>query len=205
MKPFEWLRRVCGCSLSQQQEQAFNLSDFHPRGTSEVLDDWGTNANCYAYAVNHPTPLNAVAGAVPGGASGSPALLSETGDYPRQLVFAARADGLISAEGSPGSPPDDIPGYYLTALIANNAGFHWLRREPSTRFWSWKDGNSGAVRLNVFNVREDRFVYIDDTNLAELLVNGGNFAPWFYSQMHFVSFFRVPASGVAAAGLARPR
>ncbi len=159
MTPFEWIERVCGCTSSSRQGQAFGLSDLQPYGASEVHENWGVDANCYAYAMNDQKPANAIGGAIPGGASGNVASLSATGDYRHRLVSGAIEDGLVHAEGSPECPPDDVSGTYLVALIASEVGFHWLRRDSSLKRWSWKDGNSGQVRLNIFNVAEKRFVY----------------------------------------------
>ena len=55
--------------------------------------------------------------------------------------------------------------------------------------------------FNVLHVAQNRYVYINDTNLDDLLtVNRNGYAPWAYSNMQFVSFFRAPVAGVVVAG-----
>jgi hypothetical protein len=172
-----------------------------PLGNQEQIADWGTHANCYAYAAGWDTPARGnIGGAVPGGASGGPVLGGAPG-YHQALVAAAVNDGLTAAAGAPANPPADLAGHYLVALIATATGFHWLRRDRLTRRWSWKNGNAGAVLFNVLHVAQDRYVYITDTNLDDLLtVNRNGYMPWTYSNTQFVSFFHVPNAGVTVAG-----
>jgi hypothetical protein len=168
-------------------------------------EDWGTYANCYAYAANCSKPARGdQGGAVPGGAKGKPALtgLADLKDYERALIAGAAADGFVQREGAPAAPPAPNANHYLVALIANKLGFHWLRRDSVTDRWSWKDGNGQTVKYNIFDVRQKRFVYISNTNLDDLLtVNRGSYFPWAYTNMSFVSFFEAPApNGVVVAG-----
>lgn len=202
MPKFQWLgrffRKTFGCALpdlAQYDEGAGN-----PAGGAEFIASWGENANCYAYAVSCLTPQNGIGGAVPGAASGAAAQNSANGNYRQELAEAAARDGLILADGVPDDPPTDIRNHYLVALIANDMGFHWLRRDPTTLRWSWKDGNAGPVQLNVFSVARSRYVHIENRDLNDLLGNPMGFAPWVYGSMRFVAFFHVPMDGLSVAG-----
>lgn len=172
-----------------------------PFGVLEELE-WGTDANCYAYAANCDAPARGnLGGAVPGGATGNP-VLAGVANYAQALVAGAVADGFVALDGAPAVPPATSPGHYLVALIASQMGFHWLRRDSFTGRWSWKDGNAQTVKYNILNVAEERFVYINNDNLDDLLiVNRAGYAPWAYANMAFVSFFEAPApGGVVVAG-----
>jgi hypothetical protein len=170
-----------------------------PIGTLQELP-WGTNANCYAYAANCSTPARATGGAVPGGATGQPALPGGP-NYDQALIAGAVADGFVQLAGVPAVPPAPAANHYLVALIANAAGFHWLRRDSVTGRWSWKDGNEQTVKY-ILNVGQGLYVDINNTNLNDLLtVNRAGYAPWAYKNMVFKSFFQAPApNGVVVAG-----
>lgn len=171
-----------------------------PLGNLEELA-WGNNANCYAYAGNCPNPARGnQGGAVPGGATGNP-VLPGVPNYAQALALGAVADGFVQLAGAPAHPLPPRPGHYLVALIASLIGFHWLRRDSTTGRWSWKDGNGQTVKYSILDVGQDRFVYITNTNLDDLLtVNRAGYAPWAYANMVFVSFFEAPNAGVVVAG-----
>lgn len=172
-----------------------------PLGSLEQ-EPWGTMANCYAYAANCSNPARgANGGAVPGGATGH-AVLPGVANYAQLLVAAAVADGFVQRAGAPAVPPAPAANRYLVALIANQNGFHWLRRDSVTDRWSWKDGNGDTVKYNILHVAQNRFVYIKNDNLDDLLiVNRAGYNPWPYSNMTFVSFFEATApNGVVVAG-----
>ncbi|MGL4939858.1 MAG: hypothetical protein ACRC44_00525 [Bifidobacterium asteroides] len=55
--------------------------------------------------------------------------------------------------------------------------------------------------LKVLDLTQNRYYFITDENLNDLLVtNRLGYLPWTYSNMEFVSFFRVPSVGLAVAG-----
>src|SRR4051812_31537155 len=99
-----------------------------PLGAPEELRNWGTHANCYAYAYNCQAPARgAIGGAVPGGLSGNPAALGV--NHAQDCVAGALADGgahVALAGGNPAHPPASNANTYLVALIAHQSGFHWL-------------------------------------------------------------------------------
>jgi hypothetical protein len=182
-----------------------------PLGALEELENWGTNANCYAYAFNCLAPARgAIGGAVPGGLIGNPA--NGGPNHAQDCVARALADGngaVVQAIGNPTNPPVSNANTYLVALIAHQTGFHWLRRDTLLDRWSWKDGNTGSVKYNILHIPQNRYVYIKSRNLVDdlagnladlLVVNRGDYGPWAYANMQFVSFFHVNNGGTAVAG-----
>ena len=187
-----------------------------PMGALEELVGWGALANCYAYAFNRQNPL-ACAGpcahgeAYPGhtawpgwrlgaAAAGRPA---PPGATPAQRLIAGvlidsrpAAGGMpqvTQVAGAPGHVPQVHAGCYLVALLCHANGFHFLRRDSFTGRWSWKDGNGGSVKLNALDTNHNRFLYITDNNLNDLIVGRpATFVPWAYAGMRFAAFFRVP-------------
>ena len=171
-----------------------------PLGTLEELHVWGSHANCYAYAVNCKTPVNGnIGGATPGKQA---AFAGKT--VPEGLVARVVADGagsVLEVDGDPKKPPPDIGGQYLIALLAHSSGFHFIRRDSTTGRWSWKDGNSGSVKFNVLDMPDNKFIYIHDEHLNDLLVaRRADFFPWAYANMNFVRYFRVANAGATVRG-----
>ena len=94
--------------------------------------------NCYAYAVNHPAPID------PGDLSNSH--YNGIGDVGK----AAVRDGLIKKQ-----PMSTVPNeYYVVALWVSSDGdnYHWARREGDGR-WSHKPGE-GDTRYTDANEQE---------------------------------------------------
>ena len=159
--------------------------------------DWGALSNCYAYAAKCAQPAAGVPGATarPGVLSGQPP--DNNGDV-AGLVAGVLADGGINAQTLVGTP-DNLPvvpaNFYLVAMITKADGFHFMRRDEETKRWSWKDGNHGSVKLNVWHVPTDHYVYINDANLNDILVtHRGNYF-WLYSGMTFQQFFAFQNTG----------
>ena len=164
--------------------------------------NWGANANCYSYAADCPNPVVSPTHgtAVPGGASGQrPA---NNGNV-AQLHAGILADGgaaVAAIAGNPAAIPAPPANSYLIAMLTSATGFHFIRRDEYTKRWSWKDANHGSVKLNVMHFPSDRYVYVNDSNLNDILVaNRGNYV-WAYNLMTFQGFYTVTNGGFAVAG-----
>lgn len=167
-------------------------------GISEEFN-WGVNANCYAYACDCANPAVGVPPrqARPGVAGGAAPL--NNGNVV-QLTAGLVADGAVAVAGNPGAIPAAPANHYLIAMLTSGVGFHFIRHDPVTDRWSWKDANHGSVKLNVMDIPGNRFVYVNSGNLNDILVtNRGNYA-WAYIGMNFQSFFAVPNAGLVVAG-----
>jgi hypothetical protein len=169
-------------------------------GVLEEIQTWGTDANCYAYAMNCPAPVNGRNGGAWPGSQAAFAGRAPGATWATKVV----ADGggsVVQLAGTSLAPPADIGGNYVVAMLAHPNGFHFIRRDPGTGRWSWKDGNMGSIKYNVLDVTRNMYVYINDGNLNDLLVaRPADFNPWGYSNMALVSFFRVPTGGSTVRG-----
>ena len=173
-----------------------------PLGNLEELQAWGTDANCYAYAVNCPNPVNGRnGGANPGSQAAFAGHPAPGGATLAQKVVADGNHSVVQVAGTTLNPPAAIPGNYVIAMLSHQAGFHFIRRDSHTGRWSWKDGNTGSVKFNLLDMANQRYIYIRDENLNDLLVaSPANFFPWVYSNMAFVAYFRVPTGGSTVRG-----
>ena len=168
-------------------------------GVLEEIQTWGMSANCYAYAFKCPTPLNGnQGGAMPGAAGAAAGRAVAAGATWIDKVLADGGGAVVQCNETPDNPPPVHPGTYIVALIGHVGGFHFLRRDDQgTGRWSWKDGNMGSVKYNVLDTATSQFVYINSTNLNDLLVTRrAGFNPWAYANMNFMAFFRVPNGGM---------
>lgn len=121
---------------------------------------WDGNANCYAYSCNDPhAPPLLNGSACPGGIArqGVFARKGESEqDFAERLIKGVLLDGghnnlVISVSRDIDVLPDAGPGY-VTAMVSNATGYHFLRQDRETKTWSWKDGNFGSVDGKAFLV-----------------------------------------------------
>lgn len=169
---------------------------------------WGKHANCYAYAMNCHEPNSGQNGGAKPGAyhrqAAQPLGKDRALEYREALIKGAVLDGAKPIDGTVDAPPGPEEGSYLIALISNDTGFHWLRRDETTGIWSWKDGNGDTVKHNIYEMGQGSFVPIQDGTrhtLATLLNDKEKtYVGWRYSNMQFVSFFYVPTGGCKVAG-----
>jgi len=164
--------------------------------------NWGTNANCYAFACNSANPAvgNPPRQAVPGVIGGAPTI--NNGNV-GQLTAGVLADGgpLVQAlAGNPLAIPNPPANTYLIAMLTSANGFHFIRCDEYTKRWSWKDANPGTVKLNVLHLPSDRYIYVNNSNLNNILVTNQNDYMWPYNGFTFQSFFAVTNNGFAVAG-----
>lgn len=164
--------------------------------------DWGARANCYAFACNSQNPNvgNPARTARPGVQGGAGA--ADNGNV-LQLTAGVLADGgpLVQViAGNPAAIPNPPANSYLIAMLCSATGFHFIRRDEVTRRWSWKDANHGSVKLNVLHMPSDRYVYVNDGNLYDILVANRGSYMWMYNQMTFQGFFAVVNNGFPVAG-----
>lgn len=173
-----------------------------PLGAQEEYQ-WGTHANCYAYACSCPNPqVGGVAArtSVPGTVGG--AIVANNGNA-GQLIAGMLADGGVLVQqlgGNPAALPVVPANSYLVAMLTNAGGFHFLRRDELTRRWSWKDGNHGSVKLNTLHHPTNHYVYINDGNLNDILVANRGHYMWGYDRMTFDCFFAVSNNGFLVGG-----
>lgn len=168
---------------------------------SEEIPGWGANANCYAYACDckNPTIGGTRYTATPGAAGG--ARVADNGDVDA-LTAGVLADGGVMVQqlaGTPAALPVVPANHCLVAMITSANGFHFLRRDEFTKRWSWKDGNAGSVKFNTYHTPSNRFIYINDGNIADILVDNRGHYAWGYSGMTFRQFFAVHTTGFQVA------
>ena len=171
-------------------------------GSQEELP-WGVSANCYAYACDCPQPnVGNPPGrtAVPGIQANQPPV--NNGNV-AQLIAGVLADGggqVHQCVGTPANIPVCPRGSYLIAMLTSGVGFHFIRRDELTNRWSWKDANLGTVKYNLLDMPNQRYVYVNDGNLNDLLVTNPNNYMWMYNNMTFQAFFSVPNGGIVVGG-----
>jgi hypothetical protein len=159
----------------------------------------GPHANCYAYAANCLNPTNET------GHDCRPGLVDPVADskqYASDLIIGALGDGCLAVAGnySIDNPPPVSPGYYTIALLNSGAGFHFIRRDPITRQWSWKD-HGGTVKKSVMatprlagGFMQKMWLFVTDDMLPDLMAD--RYMPWAYANMQFRRFFEVPIAGI---------
>lgn len=167
-------------------------------GSSE---HWGTNANCYAYAMNckAPTSMSGKTGgtAIPGLKTGKPAHATG-GDhkaYMKALAAGVVADGAELAAGKVADRPEPRSGHYLIAGIAKSDGFHFVRRDPSSREWSWLDGNFSPVENQVYDLTNKKQIKVNEAIMLQLLDGTTSSLFWKFAGMEFFGYFWVPNVG----------
>jgi hypothetical protein len=187
---------------------------------------WKGAPNCYAYAMkckqiigNAPTP---------GAAAGKPVLpFDPRWMAPMQKIryHAMLLDGIVAdaracgkvveilrepAEGdypTPINPPTERcnGAHYLAAMVAKSDGFHFMRRDSTTRLWSQKNGggdaevDTSAILLATGVQRGPRQTPITDAVAVELLqCTEGKYIA--FSNFRFVGYVLVPHAGITVKG-----
>lgn len=171
-------------------------------GASEI---WGTNANCYAYAMNccAPKSKSGKSGgtAVPGQQAGKPANASggTLEAYKQALRQGVVDDGAELASDDVDQLPKPKSGSYLIAGMAKSDGFHFVRRDPSSREWSWLDGNYSPVENQVYHLSEEKKIKVNEEIMIQLLKGSSSNLFWKFKGMEFFGYFWVPNSGLPVA------
>jgi hypothetical protein len=159
---------------------------------------WNSNHNCYAYAMKCQSPRGLGCNARPGKFAGKPV---GKGNFAAGVVSDGAAQDvhieIVRFEGVPTPvPPLFTDGAYLVALLANNVGYHFLRRNEASGLWFHKNGASDSSRS----------WFVDfDTQEVRQLTNGlvGNLLQrpaLLGCAMHFQAYLKVPHRGIQVAG-----
>ena len=168
-------------------------------------EHWGDHANCYAYAVKCPNPTfksGKPSGAIPGQQGGNPAKSKGVAaDYMKALRTGVEEDGGSFAGDDAEAVPEPTEGKYLIAGLANAYGFHFVRRDPASREWSWVDGNHSPVKNQLTDLRTSKPVKATEALMKQVLAGTatGNLT-WFYGGMTFFGYFWIPNVGLKVAG-----
>lgn len=171
-------------------------------GTGET---WGTNANCYAYAMNCAAPKSKTGKsggtAVPGQQAGKPAYASggTLAAYKKALKQGVVDDGAEFVGDTVADLPAPKSGFYLIAGMAKSDGFHFVRRDPSSRKWSWLDGNHSPIENEVYHLSEKKSVQVNEVTMSQLLAGKSSNLFWKFNGMEFFGYFWVPNSGLPVA------
>lgn len=196
-----------------------NAAGVGPAANAPALIEGGAYQNCYAFALRSTRVLKGpdpnARQAWPGGrpAGEGEAVPPDTVARPPlttpALVAAVRWDAagrvvvldwaardLAGVGGTAWEPPDDVPNTYLVGMLHNGYGFHFIRRCPATRRWSWKQGAGDPAIYGTASGPARVALPVTDANLWDV-VNGARGFSWFYGGMSFDCFFRVAAAGVA--------
>lgn len=168
-------------------------------------DHWGDHANCYAYAAkcDNPTFIGGKpSGAIPGLAKGKGAKSNgNLADYVKALTAGVEADGGSFAGDDASEIPEPTEGKYLIAGLANQYGFHFVRRDPASREWSWVDGNHSPVKNQLIDVKSEKPVKATEALMKQVFAgNATGKLTWFYSGMSFYGYFWIPAAGLKVSG-----
>ena len=181
------------------------------------LHDWpapeagyGPGHNCYAYAMKCP---DAVAGnnARPGREAGNGRGWSDTAPSPAgwkaDLIAAVKNDAkhgnqaiISSTPDSPLPVPATVAGdNYLVALLGNQTGYHFMRRNEQTKLWSHKNGSISNVETTIFNATKGRCFVLDDKTVAEMIMDPLNW-DGVNNFFGFIAWLSVPYHGITVRG-----
>lgn len=169
------------------------------------IGHWGDHANCYAYAAKCDKPTfksGKPSGAVPGEQSGKRAASKGIlADYVKALIAGVEADGGSFAGDDPKEIPEPTEGKYLIAGLANPYGFHFVRRDPASRDWSWVDGNHSPVKNQLTDLRSEKPVKATEALMKQVFAGTATGSlTWFYGSMGFFGYFWIPSTGLKVAG-----
>jgi hypothetical protein len=166
------------------------------------------HANCYAYAMKCQDPINHHIGgmAKPNGE----VYTGDLDNYCNRLQAGVLADGGANVNLLRG--PLDVVGFisgnipapradwYLVAMLVNNVGFHFVRRQRRrflrAPFWKWKQGNGGVIERNARLKNRDQWVRITNARFpdlitGQLITNGPGYAGWlklYFFEVHYDGF-----------------
>jgi len=167
---------------------------------------WTTDQHCYAYAMMDKTPgKDHISGghACPGAYYG---VRPRPGDTPKDkyvqgVLNDAQAQGknvtLVGNRGVARPVPAKLTGgYYLAAMLAIPEGFHFLRRDEQSGYWTHKNGASSPVLSYIYHDRRQRFLNLTNEVVGEILENAPSFKSLQCGNMTFEAYFKVPDGGI---------
>lgn len=172
-----------------------------------VEDGWGTNHNCYAYAMKCRHPQGRGNNARPGVIAGAQYRGEAVQNWKALITAAIQADaahGGAAIAVLPQATPRPCPASlgvsdYLVALVGFPAGYHFMRRDEATQRWSHKNGSAADVATIAFNIPRNRYLVIDNTVAVDMLINPVNWLD-VTRNMAFIAYLSVPAAGILVAG-----
>ncbi|WP_368565963.1 hypothetical protein [Pseudoxanthomonas sp. UTMC 1351] len=171
-------------------EEAYRLSVF-----SRPESGWDDEHNCYAYAMKCHAPGGVGNNSCPGRLAGR----LTKGDFVSGVMADARHQDLdVRIDGTTPDcvPSETAPGRYLVALLANQHGFHFLRRDESTGLWSHKNGAIGKVESFLYDWAAEKPTAITDTVMGHIAMNPRMIG----CSMQFTAYLSVPNAGMQVLG-----
>ncbi|WP_176086540.1 hypothetical protein [Martelella sp. HB161492] len=159
---------------------------------------WNSNHNCYAYAMKCISPRGYGCNARPGKFAGQPVA---TGNFAAGVVNDGAAQNIhieiVRFGGSPMPvPPRFTDGTYLVALLANNVGYHFLRRNEASGLWFHKNGASASPESWFVDFNTQRTHQLTDDVAGNLLQQPALLG----CAMRFQAYLKVPDQGVQVTG-----
>lgn len=158
---------------------------------------WGAAHNCYAYSMLCTNPRGLGQNSRPGRYAGHAANRQE--EFIQGVIADAARDRKTVVHLP--NPATRVPalvggGCYLVAMVANQFGYHFMRRRESTGLWTHKNGAISAVETYFYDASLEKPVAITDAVVSKLLRQ----PQLIECSMSFHCFLQVPKTGVQVAG-----
>lgn len=171
-------------------EEAYRLGVF-----ARPKPGWDDAHNCYAYAMKCHIPGGVGNNSCPGRLAGH---LTQGDFVSGVMADAQHQDQDVRIEGTAPDcvPGKTAPGRYLVALLANQHGFHFLRRDESTGLWTHKNGAIGEVESFIYDWAAEKPTSITDTVMGHIAMNPRLIG----CSMQFVAYLSVPNTGIQVLG-----
>src|SRR5262249_3576389 len=115
--------------------------------------NWTNNHNCYAFAMNCGNPQGAGYNSRPGKYANQPAAYRN--QFTLRLASGGTGQGAAVPGGRQGGLPTPVPppaaAGFLVAMVANDMGYHFLRRVEATGLWMHKNGANSDVENHFYD------------------------------------------------------
>ncbi len=181
-----------------QQLDAWLIAESHAQGIFPAPEPgWNGGHNCYAYAMKCLAPLGLGHNSWPGRLAG----IATGGNFAQGVVNDATHQHLnaqiVRAGGVPAPVPHGVGGGgYLAAVVANNVGFHFMRRNEMTGLWTHKNGAFENESTYFYDRTLEQPVAITDQVVATILANPQLIG----CAMTFHAYISVPNAGLQVRG-----
>lgn len=158
---------------------------------------WGADHNCYAYAMSCVAPHGMGRNSWPG----KFADIKNQGNFAKGVVDDGAAQGVNIRILRQGGLPTPVPsplggGEYLVAMVANNMGYHFMRRNDVTCLWSHKNGAASPVETHFYDAASEQPLAITDAVVGRILAQPALIG----CSMTFNSYLSVPIPGITVKG-----
>jgi hypothetical protein len=107
---------------------------------------------------------------------------------------------IASIPPSPLPVPTTVAGNnYLVALLGNQTGYHFMRRNEQTMLWSHKNGSISNVETSAFNGPKGRCFVLDDATVAAMIMTPTDW-DGVNNFFGFIAWLSVPYHGITVRG-----